>query len=61
MARRILSPWQCDSDHDYYDQFDCDEAEKTTNRPKTGANRKTATVSIGDLIVMGEGENDNRI
>lgn len=27
MARRILSPWQCDSDHDYYDQFDRDEPE----------------------------------
>lgn len=27
MAHRILSPWQCDSDHDYYDQFDRDETE----------------------------------
>lgn len=28
MARRILSPWQCDSDNDYYAQFQQPEYEQ---------------------------------
>lgn len=36
MARRILSPWQCDSDHDYYDQFDRDEPPEDWREPEDG-------------------------